>query len=422
MKVAVVGAGLAGICATKQCLDYGLDVTTFEKTNTIGGTWVYTDYVGEDDFGLDVHTSMYQNLRTNFPKEIMCFPDYDFTGPQQSYVSANEVLQFIKKYAQEFQVEKRIQFRREIVRIRPKATSKWEIMVRNLMNETIEIQIFDAVMVCNGHYSVPRTPEFRGLDLYKGKTLHSHSFRSADVFKVDTIKRRWNIQGETVLVIGGASSGTDVAYFVSKVAQKATISTHDSKRSFPSEIHKKPDVKEFTENGVIFEDGSREDFSVVIFATGYLYSFPFLSMDCGITVDDNFIQPLFKHTINIKFPTMCLIGMPYLVHPPLICYLQIQLFLKFFTGAKTLPSTEEMMRITNEEMEIRWKNGLARKHAHMMGVDLLGDYYADVCNLAGLPPVKPFMMEIYRQNQRNLTRDSVKFREIFGIFFVNMSH
>lgn len=83
MKIAVVGAGIgiwrhnhslwidhlskikisAGVCATKHCLDYGYNVTTFEKTNTIGGTWVYTDNVEKDEFGMDVHTSMYQNLK-----------------------------------------------------------------------------------------------------------------------------------------------------------------------------------------------------------------------------------------------------------------------------------------------------------------------------------------------------------------------
>lgn len=54
---------LAGVCATKLCLDYGYDVTTFEKTDTVGGTWCYTDCVDKDEFGMDVHTSMYQNLR-----------------------------------------------------------------------------------------------------------------------------------------------------------------------------------------------------------------------------------------------------------------------------------------------------------------------------------------------------------------------
>ena len=38
----------------------------------------------------------------------------------------------------------------------------------------------------------------------------------------------------------------------------------------------KGNVKEFTETGVIFEDGSSEDVDVVIFATGYTFTFPFL--------------------------------------------------------------------------------------------------------------------------------------------------
>ena len=38
----------------------------------------------------------------------------------------------------------------------------------------------------------------------------------------------------------------------------------------------KGNVKEFTENGVIFEDGSSEEVDAVIFATGYRFHFPFL--------------------------------------------------------------------------------------------------------------------------------------------------
>ena len=38
----------------------------------------------------------------------------------------------------------------------------------------------------------------------------------------------------------------------------------------------KGNVKEFTETGVVFEDGSSEDVDVVIFATGYTFTFPFL--------------------------------------------------------------------------------------------------------------------------------------------------
>ena len=38
----------------------------------------------------------------------------------------------------------------------------------------------------------------------------------------------------------------------------------------------KGNVAEFTETGVIFEDGTKEDIDAVIFATGYIYNFPFL--------------------------------------------------------------------------------------------------------------------------------------------------
>lgn len=55
---------------------------------------------------------------------------------------------------------------------------------------------------------------------------------------------------------------------MSKVATKATISYHDPMKTIPNGIYRKPDIQEFTENGVMFDDGSQEDFSVVIFATG----------------------------------------------------------------------------------------------------------------------------------------------------------
>lgn len=71
MKLCVIGAGAAGICAAKNGLDFGCDVTVFEQTESVGGTWVYTDEVAKDKNGLDVHSSMYQGLYTNLPKEVM---------------------------------------------------------------------------------------------------------------------------------------------------------------------------------------------------------------------------------------------------------------------------------------------------------------------------------------------------------------
>jgi len=46
---------------------------------------------------------------------------------------------------------------------------------------------------------------------------------------------------------------------------------------------------------------------------GYVYTFPFLHKDCGVTCIENYVWPLFKHTININNPTMCFIGLPFYV-------------------------------------------------------------------------------------------------------------
>lgn len=63
MNIAVIGAGAAGLNAAKHSIANNYKCTVFEQTGEIGGTWVYTDEVGTDKFGIPVHTSMYQGLR-----------------------------------------------------------------------------------------------------------------------------------------------------------------------------------------------------------------------------------------------------------------------------------------------------------------------------------------------------------------------
>lgn len=62
MKIAVIGAGPSGLCAAKNAIQSGHDVTVFEQTATIGGQWVYTETVEDETSGHLVHTSMYDSL------------------------------------------------------------------------------------------------------------------------------------------------------------------------------------------------------------------------------------------------------------------------------------------------------------------------------------------------------------------------
>lgn len=63
LNVAVIGAGIAGLCGAKHAISQGYNVTVYEQTEQIGGLWFYTDEVGKDQYGVNIHSPMYQGLR-----------------------------------------------------------------------------------------------------------------------------------------------------------------------------------------------------------------------------------------------------------------------------------------------------------------------------------------------------------------------
>ncbi len=66
VKVAVVGAGAAGLCAAKHVLASSNSFAppvVFELGDNIGGTWIYDERVGTQDNGRPIHSSMYRDLR-----------------------------------------------------------------------------------------------------------------------------------------------------------------------------------------------------------------------------------------------------------------------------------------------------------------------------------------------------------------------
>jgi cation diffusion facilitator CzcD-associated flavoprotein CzcO len=72
---------------------------------------------------------------------------------------------------------------------------------------------FDALAICNGHYSQPLWPSVSGLDKFKGVVLHSHSYRKPEPFR----NRR-------VVVLGGGQSGRDISQELCRVAEVVVLS------------------------------------------------------------------------------------------------------------------------------------------------------------------------------------------------------
>lgn len=66
LRVAVLGAGAAGLCAACHILsraEWFEPPVVFEQSARVGGTWYYEERVGTSDDGRPIHGSMYRDLR-----------------------------------------------------------------------------------------------------------------------------------------------------------------------------------------------------------------------------------------------------------------------------------------------------------------------------------------------------------------------
>ena len=73
----------------------------------------------------------------------------------------------------------------------------WSVTVQNLNTKETVTSDFKAMMICNGHYSIPSLPNLPGLPMFSGIAAHSHDYRIPDPYK-----------GKTVAILGAAASGT----------------------------------------------------------------------------------------------------------------------------------------------------------------------------------------------------------------------
>lgn len=401
MKVGIIGAGAAGLCAIKHSIAFGCEAVAFEQCGVIGGTWVYTDSTESSTNGIVVHSnSMYDGLRTNLPKELMQFPDFPFPPNEKSFLPANDVNDYLNSYADAFGLRNCIKLNHHVLRVRP-ANGEWEVITLNYAESRNETFKFDIVLVCNGHFSDPDKPNIEGSNLFLGHQMHSHDFRTTKRF-----------QNKKVLTIGGGPSGVDISQEIARVATTVFWSNHavPPKNIAVENLVQKADVLRLTRHGAEFADGSSEEFDEIVYCTGYKTTFPFLSVDCEVLSESNYVRPLFKHCLSVNQPSLGIIGLPSLVCPFQMFDLQVRFCLTFMTGRKALPDQQFMIEDTEREMKSRWAQGMPKKKAHSLGV-YQGPYFADLARLADLVPVKPVILSMYTQNRRNQVEYPTTFRD-----------
>lgn len=206
-----------------------------------------------------------------------------------------------------------------------------------------------------------------------------------------------------MLVIGGGPSGIDLALEIGKCASSVGWSNHmkasgiDFGISLPKAVKQLPDVVELTENGAKFSDASIEEYSVIVYATGYSYNFPFLSVDCGLSSHDKFIYPLYKHCLNINRPSLAIISLTGFSLAMPLFDLQVRFCLTFMTKRQPLPSRDEMLKDTDNEMNERWKT-MEKCKSHFVGLERNASYCEDIAKTAGIVLLQPAVVKMFTEN------------------------
>ncbi|XP_034704853.1 flavin-containing monooxygenase FMO GS-OX-like 3 [Vitis riparia] len=400
-NVAVIGAGPAGLVAARELRREGHKAVVFERQAQVGGTWVYQPSVEADPLASDpsrpiVHSSLYPSLRTNLPREVMGFRDYPFlpTGlahrDSRRFPGHREVLHFINDFTTEFGLNDLIRFETEVVYTGLGADGKWRLRSRSANDEEVD-EIFDAVVVCNGHHTEPRIAEIHGIDAWPGKQIHSHNYRIPEPFR-----------DQVVILIGNAFSADDISRDIAQVAKEVHVATRSEENSM---LGKRPGydnmwlhstVESVHRDGtVIFQDGSGVLADVIMHCTGYKYYFPFLDTNGIVTVDDNRVGPLYKHVFPPALaPGLSFVGLPWMAPIFAVLELQSQWIAGVLSGRIGLPSQEEMMKDVEAFYLSLEASGTPKRYTHK-----IGDYefvYIDwVAAACGLPRLEEWRKKMY---------------------------
>ncbi|CZT52817.1 related to monooxigenase [Rhynchosporium secalis] len=187
IRVAVIGAGLAGITAGVflPVKVPGIDLTIFDKNGDVGGTWYENIYPG---VRCDIPANVYQS--TFFPK----------TNWTEEYAQGPEILNYWQSLARKYNVYQYLKLQHKVAGANwDQDTGKWTLRVENLASGETYVTEFDVVITAIGRFNDWKLPNYPGIKDFKGHLRHSSNWDPS-----------FDPKDKTVAVIGNGASGIQI--------------------------------------------------------------------------------------------------------------------------------------------------------------------------------------------------------------------
>ncbi len=417
--VCLIGAGSSGIAAAKALHERGIPFDCFEKSDRVGGNWVFGNTNGM--------SSSYRSLHINTSRTRMEYTDFPMPESYPDFPHHTHIAEYFDAYVDHFGFRDRIVFETGVEHAARGEDGTWTVRL-----DTGEERRYDALAVANGHHWDPRWPEPAFPGSFDGEQMHAHHYVDNEPFK-----------GRRVLVLGIGNSAMDIAVESSFVAEKTILASrrgahvipkylfgrpldqigvnkltgalpwafrkaiftsvyrvgvgrmedyglprpdHDLGDAHPTisadflnriahgEVAYKPNVAELLGDRVRFEDGSVETIDMIVYCTGYKVTFPFFDEDF-VSAPDNDL-PLFRRVFHPDLDGLFFVGLlqPLGAIMPL-AEAQGQWIAAYLRGEYALPDPAALRADMEHERAKMFKRYVASKR-HTMQVDFDNYRYA----------------------------------------------
>lgn len=304
----IIGAGPVGLSHAKALKDAGIPYEQVDADDEVGGNWYH---------------GTYRTAHIISSKKTTEFADFPMPDDYPDFPSQKQMGDYYKLYADTFGLRPQIEFNKKITAVLPRKDELWSVEFADG-----EQRLYRGVLICNGHHWDKRFPEYAGE--FTGEYMHSKDFKDpeqladkrvlvigggnsacdivAEAARVSecahlSLRRGYWFTPKTVFGKPAIESplmslplflqrallrvllriviGTYRDYGLPKPDHKIfekhpSINTEIFHYLKPGRIVPRPDITRLDGNTVHFADGTRDEFDMIVAATGFKVSFPFL--------------------------------------------------------------------------------------------------------------------------------------------------
>ena len=195
MRVAVIGAGVAGLTTAKVLKQAGHEVIVYDKAPDVGGVWS--------------RTRRYPGLTTQSPKAQYSLSDFPMPRDYPEWPDGSQVQAYLAAYASHFGLDPDLRLSTEVTAAVPVPDGGWAVTAAGATEHV------DKLVVANGIFCEPAVPRYPGEAEFTaagGRVLAGTELHDEE-----------QARGKRVLVVGYGKSACDVTVPLSKVAASTDV-------------------------------------------------------------------------------------------------------------------------------------------------------------------------------------------------------